>query len=79
MLRYRTDLRLAHVQAPVLVVRGGDDPVARRPWCAELAAAGRGSLVEVPGHRHLVQHSAPTEVAAAVVGLARAARRGYVP
>lgn len=72
MLAYRTDERLRDVVAPTLVIRGTDDPIARREWCAELAAtAADGSLVEVPGHRHLVQHTAATRTAAAVLEFAR--------
>jgi pimeloyl-ACP methyl ester carboxylesterase len=72
MLRFRTDLRLRDVAAPTLVVRGGDDPIARQDWCAELAAIGvHGSVVTIPGHRHLVQHTAAARTAAAVLTFTR--------
>ncbi|KRD44827.1 hypothetical protein ASE38_12340 [Cellulomonas sp. Root930] len=72
MLAYRTDQTLRRVIAPTLVIRGGDDPVARRAWCAQLAsAATAGTLLEIPRHRHLVQHTAAEMTAAAIVGLAR--------
>ena len=72
LLEYRTDDRLRDVVAPTLVVRGGDDPIARQEWCAELAAIGvDGSLVTIPGHRHLVQHTAAAQTAAAVLTFAR--------
>ncbi|ROS26074.1 pimeloyl-ACP methyl ester carboxylesterase [Cellulomonas sp. PhB150] len=68
MLEYRTDERLRRVTAPTLVLRGGNDPVARGPWCAHLAgAAPAGTLVEIPRHRHLVQHTAAHATAAVVV------------
>ena len=76
VLAYRTDQRLRTVEAPTLVIRGGDDPVARSSWCAKLvAAAPVGSLVEIPHHRHLVQHSAPGATARAVVAFSREAWR----
>ncbi|KQY48270.1 hypothetical protein ASD18_10510 [Cellulomonas sp. Root137] len=72
MLAYRTDQALRRVIAPTLVIRGEDDPVARRPWCAQLASAAvAGTLVEIPRHRHLVQHTAAGMTAAAIAGLAR--------
>ena len=71
LLAYRTDERLRDVVAPTLVIRGTDDPIARRGWCDELTAvAADGSLVEIPGHRHLVQHTAAEGTAAAVVEFA---------
>ncbi|RHA44097.1 alpha/beta fold hydrolase [Cellulomonas rhizosphaerae] len=72
MLAYRTDERLASVAAPTLVIRGTEDPVARRAWSAELARrAPSGTLVEIPGHRHLVQHTAAAATAAAVIARVR--------
>lgn len=74
LLTYRTDERLRDVVAPTLVIRGTDDPIARRAWCTELAElATDGSLVEIPGHRHLVQHTAAARTAAAVLTFARSA------
>ncbi|MCU1543502.1 MAG: alpha/beta hydrolase [Microbacteriaceae bacterium] len=67
MLDYRTDLALRRVVAPVLVIRGGSDPVASAGWCAVLASqASVGSLVEIGDRRHLVQYSAPGETAKAI-------------
>ncbi|MBO3102902.1 alpha/beta fold hydrolase [Cellulomonas fengjieae] len=72
MLAYRTDERLAVVAAPTLVIRGTGDPVARHAWCARLAdVAPGGSLVEVPGHRHLVQFTAADSTARAVAAFCR--------
>lgn len=72
MLTYRTDERLGDVVAPTLVIRGTDDPIARREWCTDLAAvAADGSLVEIPGQRHLVQHTAAARTADAVLAFAR--------
>lgn len=67
MLEYRTDLALREVRSPTLVVRGADDPVSGSDWCAVLAAtAPNGQLLEVPGHRHLVHHSAAAQTAARI-------------
>jgi pimeloyl-ACP methyl ester carboxylesterase len=67
MIRYTIEDRVRDLAAPLLVIRGGDDPIAGPAWCALLSErAVRGTLVEVPGHRHVVQHTAPREVAAAV-------------
>jgi pimeloyl-ACP methyl ester carboxylesterase len=72
MLSFRTDLRLRDVVAPTLVIRGADDPIARHEWCAELADIGvDGSLVTIPGHRHLVQLTAPARTAEAVLTFVR--------
>lgn len=67
MLTYPTTEAVAAVQAPVLVVRGSRDPIARAPWCRELAAvAADGRLLEVRGHGHVVQRSAARTVAASI-------------
>jgi len=72
MLAFRTDERLRDVIAPTVVIRGIDDPIARHGWCTDLAAAALdGSLVEIPGHRHLVQYTAARATADAVLELAR--------
>jgi pimeloyl-ACP methyl ester carboxylesterase len=71
MLDYRTDLVVRRVHVPVLVVRGGRDPVASPEWCAVLASeAPQGSLVEIGRHRHLVQFSAPEQTAVAISSFA---------
>jgi pimeloyl-ACP methyl ester carboxylesterase len=70
MLHYRTDIALAGIDVPVLVLRGENDPVARRGWCEALAsAAPQGEFVEVPGKRHLVHFSAADTTAAAILDL----------
>lgn len=63
MLRYPTASAVSRARCPVLVVRGTADPVARRPWAEQVAAAAvDGRIVEVHG-RHLVQHSAAARTA----------------
>lgn len=67
MLTYPTEERVRGVAAPILIIRGGDDPVAGRHWCRLLRdSAPVSRLVEVPGHHHVVQESAPRAVADAI-------------
>lgn len=67
MLAYPTEERVRELTVPLLVARGGNDPVAGRAWCRRLRdAAPQSTLVEVPGRRHVVQYSAPRAVASAI-------------
>jgi pimeloyl-ACP methyl ester carboxylesterase len=68
MVDFPIEDRVADLQAPLLVIRGSADPIARMDWCRRLRgrAGSAASLVIVPGHRHLVQHTAPAAVASAV-------------
>ena len=67
MLAYPIDECVATLEMPVLVVRGGDDPIAGLAWCRRLRdSAQTGTLVAIPGHRHVVQFSAPAQVASAI-------------
>lgn len=71
MMDYPTEDRITGVTAPVLVVRGANDPVAGADWSrmlAERAPAGR--LVEIPGSGHVVQHNRAVEVGAAITSFA---------
>lgn len=53
MLAHEPEKTFPRVTAPVLVLRGEDDFVAPRDWCASIIAAlPDGRLVEVPGHGH---------------------------
>ena len=77
MLNYPMEQRTREVTQPVLVLRGGRDPIARRPWCEYLANQPRlGSFVEVPGCGHVAQDSAPEAVARAIVTWASTADDG---
>lgn len=68
MMSYPTEDRIAGVQAPVLVVRGGNDPAAGEAWCRYLVERARAArLLQVPGRAHVVQHSASALVAGSVV------------
>lgn len=77
MMEYPLDTRVCGITQPVLVLRGGRDPIARRPWCEFLARqAPQGTFVEVPGFGHVVQDSAPAAVAQAIVHWASTAADG---
>lgn len=67
MIAYPIEDRVRTISAPLLVLRGGRDPIAGTEWCRKLrSAAPHGSFVVVPGNRHVVQHSAAPAVADAI-------------
>jgi pimeloyl-ACP methyl ester carboxylesterase len=67
MVSYAIEDRVALLSAPFLVLRGGDDPIAGTAWCRRLRdRAADGTMAVVPGHRHVVQFSAPRAVASAI-------------
>ncbi|RDV08408.1 alpha/beta fold hydrolase [Arthrobacter sp. RT-1] len=73
MMEYPLEEKLAAVHQPVLVLRGGKDPIARRPWCDTLAAAApQGTVAEIPGQGHVVQYTAPETAAETISGWVRA-------
>jgi pimeloyl-ACP methyl ester carboxylesterase len=63
MMDYPMEERVAQVKAPVLVVRGERDPVAKGDWARRLATRAGGQLAEFPGCGHVVQHLAAEKVA----------------
>ncbi len=70
MLSYPIEERVAALDAPLLVLRGARDPIAGREWCRALRdAAATATLVEIPRGFHVVQHTAPRAVAAAIRAL----------
>ncbi|MCS5720789.1 alpha/beta hydrolase [Herbiconiux sp. CPCC 203407] len=70
MLTYPIERRVADLAVPLLVMRGGLDPIAGIAWCRRLRdRAADGRLAVVPGHHHVVQHTAPRAVASAVLSL----------
>ena len=76
MMTYPIEERIADLSVPVLVVRGGNDPVAGLDWCRRLRdRAHDGSLVIVPGCRHVVQFAAPRAVASAIDAFLASRRR----
>ncbi|KQQ83218.1 alpha/beta hydrolase [Pseudarthrobacter sp. SL88] len=67
MMNYRTEERLAEIDLPVLVLRGGEDQVAGPEWSRRLAATARhGHFAEIPGAGHVAQHLRPQQVAEAI-------------
>ena len=71
MMDYATEVRITGVSAPVLVLRGANDPVASADWCRGLAAhAADGQLLEIEGTGHVVQHNRSDEVAGAILDFA---------
>lgn len=67
MLTYPIEERAGGLTMPLLVLRGGTDPIAGTDWCRRLRdSAPDGTFVVVPGHNHVVQHSAPRSVASAI-------------
>jgi pimeloyl-ACP methyl ester carboxylesterase len=67
MLSYPIDERVASLTRPLLVIRGGNDPIAGDDWCRRLVSrAPLGCLVTVPRNRHVVQFTAPRAVAGAI-------------
>jgi pimeloyl-ACP methyl ester carboxylesterase len=77
MMEYPLDARARGVAQPVLVLRGGRDPIARRPWCEYLAAqAPDGAFAEVRGRGHVVQETATEDVARIIRSWAGAAAEG---
>ena len=64
----RIDRRLAHVQVPVVVVRGTRDRLCPHDWAARVAAAApRGRLVEIEDAAHLTPQTHPAEIAAVLL------------
>lgn len=68
MLAHPTEDAYRALSVPVLVIRGGADPVAGREWSRRLRdAAAVSRLVEVPRRHHVVQESAPHAVASGIL------------
>jgi len=71
MISYRLEERLRLVRVPVVLVRGEHDPIAPRPWLAELAAAnGMAAVAEVPGQAHAAMYGNPQAIARQCLDLA---------
>lgn len=58
-LQDRVEDKLPHIDRPVLVVRGGRDPIAPQRWVERVAGLlPRGRLVVIPGASHtIVRHT----------------------
>lgn len=80
MMEYRIEERIGAVAAPVLVIRGGNDPVAPLDWCRRLAArAAAAEVVEIEGTGHVVQHNRAAQVCEAILAFAGIAAAGTEP
>ncbi|KIS29243.1 alpha/beta hydrolase [Arthrobacter sp. SPG23] len=67
MMNYRTEERIRGLVTPVMVLRGASDPIATGEWCRILTRrAPAGTLVEVPGSGHVVQHTGTAQVVDAI-------------
>ena len=67
MMAYPTELRLAGLNVPVLVLRGKHDPVAGAEWSLRLSqVVPQGSLVEIGRAGHVAQHVRSRQVAEAI-------------
>ncbi|WP_374009059.1 alpha/beta fold hydrolase [Leifsonia sp. LS-T14] len=74
MLTFQTERELEETRVPVVVVRGGRDPIARDEWVAQLGERSRGAASAVPNVAHLVMHGAPWRTASLIAGLVAAPR-----
>ncbi len=80
MLSYPIEDRVAMLTVPLLVVRGGTDPIARQAWAELLAArAVDGEVAVIPGHRHLAHFTAPAASAERIRAFAAAKVRPPLP
>ena len=71
MMEYPLEQKITGVSAPVLIVRGANDPVADADWSRRLAGLARhGQLLEVPGTGHVVQHTRALEVRDGILAFA---------
>ncbi|QIG38725.1 alpha/beta hydrolase [Microbacterium sp. 4R-513] len=67
MLAYPIEDRVTALTMPLLLVRGGRDPIAGQEWCRRLRdRASSARLVVIPGHFHNAQQSAPRAMASAI-------------
>lgn len=65
--RHQIEADLPRVGAPVLVVRGSDDPIVTPEWGRRAAdLAPRGTFLELPGAPHAANYSTPDRLASAV-------------
>jgi pimeloyl-ACP methyl ester carboxylesterase len=62
-LHDRLEDKLPRVQAPVLVVRGAEDPICNQRWCEEMVRLlPHGQLVVIPEVAHTLVYTAPCEL-----------------
>ncbi|WP_348787674.1 alpha/beta hydrolase [Leifsonia sp. NPDC080035] len=67
MLAYRLESELSAIAAPILLVRGARDPIARASWMRSLLALARtATMIEIADAPHVVMHARPDAVARAM-------------
>ena len=60
----RIEDKAPRIRAPVLVVRGAEDPIANERWCEEIARlCPQGRLAVIPGVAHTLCYTAPVALA----------------
>jgi pimeloyl-ACP methyl ester carboxylesterase len=81
MVAYPIEDRLVLLTRPLLLIRGENDTIAGLEWSRRLRErVPVGSLVMIPGRRHLAQHAAPRAVAGAIAAFrAQYSAKGSVP
>jgi 2-hydroxy-6-oxonona-2,4-dienedioate hydrolase len=66
-LKDRIEAKLPLIAAPVLVVRGQQDPICRHRWAAEVTSRlPEGRYVEIPGVAHTLVYTSPEELAGVI-------------
>lgn len=77
MMDYPIEEKISGVGAPVLVLRGANDPVAPADWCRRLAArAATATFLEIEGTGHVVQHNRAVQVADSILAFASSPAAG---
>lgn len=72
MTSYEIEAAIARAAQPILLMRGGRDPVAGEQWVRHLRSAATGAeIVEVPDQPHNVQYTAARKVADEITRFAR--------
>jgi 2-hydroxy-6-oxonona-2,4-dienedioate hydrolase len=62
-LKDRIEDKLPRIHAPVLIVRGSNDPICNQRWCEELTRLSPcGRLVMIPRVAHTLVYTAPVEL-----------------
>ncbi len=60
--------KLPRIHAPVLVVRGGRDPIVPQDWAAEVARLSAGGRLKIlPRAAHAVNYNSPEELARLII------------
>ena len=62
-IKHRPEMLLPKIEAPVLVVRGGRDPICRQGWAEEVTQQlPKGQLVVIPNVHHTLVFQNPQEL-----------------